>query len=115
MDAKHNAEIIVGIRPEDLEDAALATSHPLSQRLTAQVVLTESLGSDHMVHFAIDAAVAKVADQDSLDEIVVSDNDKGICIGRFDACTRVQTGETVAVAVTCDRMHFFDDSTGIAL
>src|SRR5690348_4634651 len=42
-------EIVLGIRPEDLEDAALAPGTE-SQRLRGQVELTEALGSEVMVH-----------------------------------------------------------------
>jgi len=107
-------EIIVGMRPEDMDDATLVPGHPADQRLTAPVVLTESLGSDQMVHFSVDAPAAKVADQDSLDEIEVAEG-SGICIGRFNARSTVKPGETVEVAVDCTRLHFFDAASGLAI
>ena len=109
-----SGEIIAGIRPEDMEDAALSPSHPVDQRLTAPVVLTESLGSDQMVHFTVDAPVAKVADRDSLDEIQVAGG-TGVCIGRFNARSQVRAGETIEVAVDCSRLHFFDAGTGLVI
>jgi len=112
--AKHAGEIIAGIRPEDMDDASLVPNHPADQRLRAPVVLTESLGSDQMVHFTVDAPVAKVADQDSLDEIVVGDG-SGVCIGRFSARSAVRAGETIEVAVDCGRLHFFDAASGLAI
>ena len=112
---KIGGDIIVGIRPEDMEDAELAPGHPLDQRLTAPVVITESLGSDQMVHFSIDAQVAKVADQDTLDEIVVTEGVTSTCIGRFGARSRARPGQSVTVAVACDRLHFFDASSGVAI
>src|SRR5690606_2683394 len=46
-------KVVIGIRPEDYEDAALDPGdHP---RLTAPVNLLEALGSEIMVHFRIDA------------------------------------------------------------
>ena len=113
--AKIGGEIIAGIRPEDLEDAALAPGHPADQRLRAPVVITESLGSDQMVHFALDAPAAKVADQDTLDEIVVTEGVTSICIGRFGARSTATAGQTIEVAVACDRMHFFDAASGLAI
>ena len=112
---KIGGDIIVGIRPEDMEDAELAPGHPLDQRLTAAVVITESLGSDQMVHFSIDAPVAKVADQDTLDEIVVTEGVTSTCIGRFGARSRARPGQSVTVAVACDRLHFFDAASGVAI
>jgi multiple sugar transport system ATP-binding protein len=112
--AGHSGEIIAGIRPEDMDEAELLPNHPQDQRLSALVVLTESLGSDQMVHFTVDAPVAKVADQDSLDEIAVGDG-SGVCIGRFSARSIARAGETVEVAVDCERWHFFDAGTGLAI
>ena len=112
--ASRSGEIIAGIRPEDMDEAALVPNHPQDQRLRAPIVLTESLGSDQMVHFTVDAPVAKVADRDTLDEIVVGDG-SGICIGRFSARSTARAGETVEVAVDCDRLHFFDAATGLAI
>ncbi len=107
-------EIIAGIRPEDMDDAALNPNHPADQRLKVPVVLTESLGSDQMVHFTVDAPVAKVADQDTLDEIVVAGG-TGVCIGRFSARSTVRAGENIDVAVDCSRLHFFDAASGLAI
>ena len=107
-------EIIAGIRPEDMDDAALVPGHAAGQRLQAPVVLTESLGSDQMVHFTVDAPIAKVADQDSLDEIVVGTG-SSICIGRFGARSTVRAGQTIDIAVDCSRLHFFDAATGVAI
>jgi multiple sugar transport system ATP-binding protein len=67
-----------------------------------------------MVHFTVDAPVAKVADQDALDEIVVGEG-SGVCIGRFNARSAAQTGQTIEVAVDCTRLHFFDAASGLAI
>ena len=47
--------VILGIRPEDLEDAALETDAASGKRLRGKVELTEALGSEIMVHFTMDA------------------------------------------------------------
>ena len=43
--------VVLGIRPEDFEDAALATGGGEGRSLTAPVTLLEALGSEIMVHF----------------------------------------------------------------
>lgn len=111
---RRTGDVIVGIRPEDLEDGALVPDHPAAQRLSAPVLLTESLGSDEMVHFGIDAPVAKVNDRDSLDKIAV-DDPTSICIGRFSARSAARAGQRIEVAVDCTRLHFFDAATGLAI
>jgi multiple sugar transport system ATP-binding protein len=108
------SDIIVGIRPEVMDDASLKPGHPVDMTLTAPVFLAESLGSDSIVHFGLDAAPAKVVDQDTLAEIVPGDV-KGVAIARFSARSPVRTGAAVAVAVECDRLHFFDAQRGEAI
>ena len=55
-------DVILGIRPEDLEDAGLAADAPPDQRLRGETSLTEALGAEIMVHFKIDARAAKTED-----------------------------------------------------
>src|SRR5690348_17632044 len=47
--------VVLGIRPEDLEDAALVSDGSSAQRLKGQAELTEALGSEIMVHVSIKA------------------------------------------------------------
>jgi multiple sugar transport system ATP-binding protein len=114
LGAGAGADIIVGIRPEVMDDASLKPGHPADMTLTAPVFLAESLGSDSIVHFGLDAAAAKVVDQDTLAEIVPGDA-KGVAIARFNARSPVKTGSPVSVAVECDRLHFFDAQRGEAI
>jgi len=67
-----------------------------------------------MVHFGLDAAPAKVVDQDMLEEIVPR-HGFGVCIARFSARSSSATEDAIAVAVDCDRLHFFDPARGEAI
>src|SRR6266576_5116341 len=49
--AYEGGEVLVGIRPEDLEDAAFASEAP-KRTLTVVCTLREALGSEVLVHFA---------------------------------------------------------------
>src|SRR5439155_6341929 len=51
--------VIIGIRPEDLEDAALEPGAPADRVLAGRLELREALGSEIMAHFAIKAAHAE--------------------------------------------------------
>ena len=46
--------IILGIRPEDLEDVSLEPDTPADRRLRGVVELREALGSELMVHFTVE-------------------------------------------------------------
>lgn len=107
-------EIVIGIRPEDMEDISLQPDHPKEQCITAKSFLVESLGSDQFVHFGLDAVMAKIIDPDTPDELEVEDV-SAVCVARFGARSTVKSGQDVTVAVQTDRIHFFDAANGLAL
>jgi multiple sugar transport system ATP-binding protein len=112
--------VILGIRPEDLEDISLAPDTPADRRLRGVVKLTEALGSEIMVHFAVDAKLALTDDVRELaedtDATVLRDledrSGEATVVGRFGARSRVREGETIEVAVDERALHFFDPETG---
>src|SRR5262245_42320334 len=78
--------VIVGIRPEDLEDAALAPDTPSDRRIHGQVVLKEALGAEIMVHFNVDAPPAITEDVRELAADVgeeVTEASHTTMVGRF--------------------------------
>ena len=107
-------EVIVGLRPEIMDDAALKPGHPDDMTLDVTVFLAEALGSDLIAHFALDAAQARVVDRDWRDQIVPADA-TGVAVARFGARSGARNGKAVRVAVECDRLHFFDPERGEAI
>ncbi len=105
--------IIIGIRPEDFEDAMLAEHVAESQRITAKVSLIEALGSEIMVHFRLDASTVDSGDPDAVEEKTV--HDIANAVGRFNPRSRARPGETVEIAVSTENMHFFDADTRQAI
>ena len=57
--------IVVGVRPEDFEDAALSSTAAAGRQIRATVKLVEALGSELMVHMAIDAKRVDSGDPDA--------------------------------------------------
>jgi multiple sugar transport system ATP-binding protein len=117
-------KVVLGIRPEDLEDSALASDVPADRRLRGQVELREALGSEIMVHFTIDAPPALTEDvrelaQDIGDERAVQEAAEGTqqttMVGRFGARSNVRVGETADVAVDTRALHFFDPESGLGI
>ncbi len=96
-------KIVVGIRPEDLEDASLAAGTADGATISSTVELTESLGSEIVVHFALDAARVDPGNPDAADD--VSDAD---AVARFDPRSACRAGGPVEIAVTVENLHFFD-------
>jgi multiple sugar transport system ATP-binding protein len=116
-------DVIVGIRPEHLEDASLTPDTPEDRRLRGPVVLREALGSEIMVHFEIDAKAAMTEHMRELaedtDAVAVSEMTKEqartTIVGRFGARSDVREGQTAEVAVDTRSLHFFDPETGLGI
>jgi multiple sugar transport system ATP-binding protein len=119
--AYEGREVILGIRPEDLEDAALASNS--AAELHGTVQLREALGSEIMVHFTVAAAPAITEDvrelaEDTGDDRVPQEHaheGKTTMVGRFGARSRVRPGEDVRVAVDTRSLHFFDPETSLGI
>jgi multiple sugar transport system ATP-binding protein len=116
-------DVVLGIRPEDLEDVVLAGDTPDGRRLKGKVELTEALGSEIMVHFSIDAKHAVTDEVRELAEDVGDDRvsdaghaaERATLVGRFGARSRVRSGADVEVAVDTRALHFFDPQTGLGI
>jgi multiple sugar transport system ATP-binding protein len=114
--------VILGIRPEDLEDAALAGTGGDGRSLSGEVVLREALGAEIMVHFRTDAPQAQTDETRELAKDAGTEGFEGggggegaTLVGRFGARSRVKDGETIQVAVDTRALHFFDPDTGLGI
>jgi multiple sugar transport system ATP-binding protein len=116
--------IILGIRPEDLEDASLMADAPPERRIRSTVDLREALGSDVLIHFTMDAAPATTDDvvELALDAGHAGDEaaqrvaaDQAHVIARLNPRTRAANGEPIELEVDTNRLHFFDPEEGSAI
>ncbi|MGH3020751.1 MAG: ABC transporter ATP-binding protein [Gaiellaceae bacterium] len=123
LKAFEGRSVILGIRPEDLEDAALASDVPDDRRLRGKVELREALGAEIMVHFTVDARPALTDDvrelaQDAGDERAAQ-QEAGVSettmVGRFGARSQIKEGESADVVVDTRALHFFDPETGTGI
>ncbi len=110
-------KLAVGLRPKDLEDAAVVPEHPGDQRIRASVLHTEALGFEIIAYFDMDAkpVISKEALELSDEEISAAENSETKVHARFNPTTSVTSGDTIDVAVTVDNAHFFDLDTGLAI
>ncbi|MFJ5779083.1 ABC transporter ATP-binding protein [Streptomyces sp. NPDC093094] len=111
-------EVIVGLRPEAFEDAALAhDGHGAVVTVTVDVL--ESLGSDVYVYFTEEGGPARSAE---LDELATDSGRSDIGAGaaqqmvaRLDPATRAREGGSLELTVDMGKAHVFDPSTGTNL
>jgi multiple sugar transport system ATP-binding protein len=115
--------LIVGVRPEHLEDAALDPAAGQGRRLNGHVRLRELLGSESIVHFQIDAAPAVSPElvelAEEIDETTLLDalDDqrrmrRTALVGRFGVDSLVREDEDAQVAVRPRALRFFDPESG---
>jgi multiple sugar transport system ATP-binding protein len=118
-------KLILGIRPEDMEDAAIVTDAPADRRVSSTVDLVEALGSDVLVHFTIEARQAITEDvkelavdvgQEALEAVQQqAEGGRTTIVARLNPRTRARPGEPVEVVVDTERLHFFDPDTGAGI
>jgi multiple sugar transport system ATP-binding protein len=110
--------VAIGIRPEDVREAAGWDG----ARLRGRILLVESLGSELLVHMEIAAAPLERSDlvdttaQPPGPSLGVDDLERAVTLlGRFDRHLLLAPGEAVEVAIDPRLLHFFDLETGVAI
>jgi multiple sugar transport system ATP-binding protein len=113
-------ELIVGIRPQDFEDASLRSDLPEDARLKVRIDLVEAIGTETLVHFEIEAPVVVTEDMKELAADVGESTERleqqakegrNEFVAQLDPKTRIRKGDEAELAVDTTRLHFFDQST----
>ncbi len=116
-------DVVLGIRPENLHDAALAHEPDPASIISLPVELREELGSEVNVHCATVAGgtapvvpLGPVADGDAAE----AEDDgapvrRPMLVARLDPRTAIREGQTAALHVDLAALHFFDPATGESL
>jgi multiple sugar transport system ATP-binding protein len=101
--------VIVGIRPEDVEDAAVAGDDG-GPVLDVRVALAEPMGSEVIAHLTLDG-------QEPPPSLALGDEGAAgtVLTARLSPRTRARTGDRIRVAIDASRLHFFDPDTELAL
>ncbi len=106
--------VVVGIRPEDMEDASIAGGAE-GGTISSVADLVEAMGADAMVHFPVDAEPARTEEGEKLDREsghVRAAGGGALFVGRFSPRTRIFEGQPITVRVDTEGLHFFDLDTG---
>ncbi|MFD0690323.1 ABC transporter ATP-binding protein [Actinomadura fibrosa] len=113
-------DVVVGIRPEDMEDSELVEARE-DRALVSTAELVEAMGSDVLVHFAIEAAQVVTEDTKELardagtDVLGTLESPRTDLVARFSPRTRVKVGDPVTIQVDTGRLHFFDIESGASI
>jgi multiple sugar transport system ATP-binding protein len=127
LEAFEGRPVVLGIRPEDIEDAALIPDTPEDRQLSVVCDIREDMGSEVYVHFNV--AAEPVASDEVLEAHVVDAPEDEVArvaaeqargsgvrfVARLDRETRARERERLEVAVDVDRLHLFDPETGLGI
>ncbi|MBC7332949.1 MAG: sn-glycerol-3-phosphate ABC transporter ATP-binding protein UgpC [Actinobacteria bacterium] len=83
-------EVVLGIRPEDLEDSAFVSGAREGNTITANVEVTEPMGAEVYVYIGLDGMLMNA---------------------RVTPKTKAKDGEPITLWVDLERMHLFDKET----
>jgi multiple sugar transport system ATP-binding protein len=112
-------DVIVGIRPEHFEDAAVAGDAHNLLKFKTKVQVVESMGSELYAYFDVDAQ----AQSDQLSELAAdagmedlpSHGDSQQVVARLDAASRATPGQEAELVLEYDELKLFDPQGGRSL
>jgi multiple sugar transport system ATP-binding protein len=115
--------VILGIRPENFEDASIESDAPKDRLLKATCDLTEPLGAEVLIYFStaatgvVSSAAAADAGEDADVHLGGDGNgaDRTRLVARVSPRTKIAEGSEVVLAVDTSRLYFFDPETGDAI
>ena len=110
LKAYEGAQVIFGIRPEDLFDSKLASgaSHPT---IPAQVKSIEELGSELIVHLNLDAVRIDSGDPDAVEDLGGAAN----AVAKFESISAIRPATKIDLAIDVSKLHFFSPQTLLAI
>jgi multiple sugar transport system ATP-binding protein len=113
--------VIMGIRPEDLEQAG-GEGAPDGGRISAVVDIREDMGSEVYVHFGVRAPPVRGKDvqaavgQEAVEATAEQARKRGsLFVARLSRGMSVREGERIELSAAPDRLHFFDPETSAGI
>jgi multiple sugar transport system ATP-binding protein len=108
-------ELVVGLRPSDLE-AAPVHGGDRERSMVVNVEVTEMLGADTFIHFTVDRQPVVTPDIEELladsGQTADSSGDKTNFVARLNPDIQVKHGDQVELNVDNQKLLFFDADTG---
>ena len=114
--------LIVGIRPEDFEDATRVNGDGSARGATfrCRLDLVEAMGAEYYAHFGVGATQVRSAELAELRDDaggVEETTDTGgiVAVARLSPQSRVRSGDEAELWLDATKMHFFDAESGASL
>ena len=118
--ARAGSRVVLGIRPEDIEDPQFINDRVDGSDIQVVVDIREAMGSEVYVHFGVDAPPVITEDTIDLaaDAELLPEADRGArtsFVARLNPRTSARRGQPITLQVDNRRLHFFDPVTGEAI
>jgi multiple sugar transport system ATP-binding protein len=114
--------VVLGVRPQSVEDAALVDTGDTDSTIDGTVELRENLGPEVDVHVginapvpALEAVIEATESADATGEAGVAGRPEGIFVARLGAGTEAREGRPVRLWLDPRALHFFDPDSGAAI
>jgi multiple sugar transport system ATP-binding protein len=118
--AGRQGRVVVGIRPEDFEDAAIAAERGhAGATFTTKIDVLESMGAESFAYFNVESEhvgseeLAELAADSGRSE--VPGGEPGQVVARIDAASQIRQGASAKLWFDAKKLHLFDAETGAAL
>jgi multiple sugar transport system ATP-binding protein len=114
-------DVIVGVRPEDFEDADFAPDGHEGWTFEAPIELTESMGAEIYAHFDFEQGDSAVESEElrELQEDAgtgdVPSSSSGHAVARVDSGSSVTAGQRAKLWLDTNKLHLFNPSDGLSL
>jgi len=107
-------DIVLGIRPEDIRDPAMAPGADRGQRIRVTIAVVESVGAEVIAHFPMDE---EPRERGAVPGGTLESDSEGSTsfTARLHPRTSIRENEELELSVDVDRLHFFDPGTREAL
>src|SRR5690349_11188683 len=113
-------KVIVGVRPEHMEDASLINERHSGVVFKTKIDLLESMGSELYAHFNVGGGIEsdelrEIAEDAGAGELPRAAGEEGRAIARLSADSNVHVGRESELWLETDKLQFFDPDTGRSL
>jgi multiple sugar transport system ATP-binding protein len=111
--------VIVGLRPEDFEDASLVQDRSSGVTFKTKIDVLESMGSEFYAYFVVEServashGLEELASDTGADDLPQQEGSQ--VVARLDAASQVRQGQEIELWFNTEHLHLFDPETGETL
>ncbi len=120
IEAYVGSRVIVGIRPEDMDDPGMGVDGvPADRRLPITVELREAMGAETHLHCDLPGwappSVSLGVPSQAVGGSADGDGKRPQLVARVSARSRAREGDLVELSVDTSALHFFDPASGVRI